>query len=99
MTALTRITDGDSWLDLHHGEQAIVAGFVEIVVSDGITVSFNDWSQLMIDCPGMDELIDLLDEDITLKVTRTEDGVSADKEAILEALSKINEKAGDHSPA
>ena len=89
---LPLITDDEAWIALPVGAKAQVQGFVEFIVSDGITMSFPDWSQLLIDCPDTDLLVDLMDEDVTITVIRTEDGVFANEEAILEALSKIKQK-------
>lgn len=87
---LPLITNDSDWLDLKDNQKGLVRGYCEFVVSDGITVSFADWSQLMIDTPSEIDLIDLLDEEIELVVTRTEDGVFADAQALKDALRKVS---------
>lgn len=83
------ITNDVDWLDLKLGDEATVKGLLEYAGSDGLTVTFNDWSRLLIDADDANSLQVALDEEIEIVVTRTEDGVFATQDAITDCIVQL----------
>lgn len=80
------IRDDSDWVDLDLGEEAIVHGRLSYI-GGGISIFLPwNWHTLVIDCDDPSPLRPMLNQDIELLVTRTEDGLFATADAVTDAL-------------
>jgi hypothetical protein len=82
MPDLPRI-NSDDWIDLDDGEDAIVVATVYSSDRNGLVVSFSDWTLLAIDADRRCNIP--VGEPIEIEVTRTEDGLYASADQVVNA--------------
>lgn len=83
---MQHIANDEDWLDVRLDDTALLYARLDNIGRSDILVSFADWSQLLIEADDPSDLRPLLNQQIKLVVTRTDDGLFVTNDAITDAI-------------